>query len=309
MNELHLYKILNWFKNKEYHNITSDILNELTVTNFSGTILDPRNIEYNLLYRGIKYSSKPKSYSQIIYPPKDICKIGRANLYHEQVLYCTNEKNTCLIEIDAQVGDLCVVSKWSISFKLLLNTIGFTTEVYKDLSGGYEINLPSTLEDGSSTEFIYKDDNMMKLELLGRLFTRENFNSDEAYYELTNRIRYAITNGNISNFNNRTMDGLKYPTIRNNGKSDCLALFPRVVDQGLINFEKIEFIEILEVGEFYKYKILDVANSITDEQIDWLEMKETYINSTDLDDLEILEEGGKIYCYNIFGDRLEPDSN
>lgn len=45
-----------------------------------------------ILYRGVKYESKPLSYSQLIYPPKRFATIGRANEDGEQMFYCTSLK-------------------------------------------------------------------------------------------------------------------------------------------------------------------------------------------------------------------------
>lgn len=306
MNSKDIEIVKKHFNDRDYQKISNTDLEQLSIgikflayKFFSGTPF----------YRAIKYNKKPSDFSQIIYPPIDKCKIGRANLNNEQIFYCARDKSSSLFEVDSKVGDLCVISKWIVESTLIINSIGLTPEVFKEISKGYEIPAIDKLEDGSSAEPIYDESNIVNLEFIGQMFSKENFDGNVEYYELTNRIRHSITNGKLSNYNNRQMDGLLYPTIRNDGKSDCIALFPSVLEKRMISFAQIEFIEILESGEYFDYRLLDAANTITNNEINWLNFRGSYIHNSGLDDLVFQAEGDEINCYTIYNDKLEPESN
>jgi len=81
-----------------------------------------------VLFRGIQYSSKPKFYEELIYPPINKAKTNRANVKGEQVFYASTKKKAVFYELDAKPGDALVLSTWVTALPLLISNVGYTSE-------------------------------------------------------------------------------------------------------------------------------------------------------------------------------------
>jgi len=293
--------LIELFEQNKFSDIKENLLEKITIgTSFYAN----KYYSDQLFYRVIKYKYKPTNFIDTIYPPKEKCKIGRANKEDEQIFYCANEKNTALYEINGQENDLCIITKWRVNRDLFLNTIGYSEKTYSTISKGDIITLPDRMENGEKFGIAIKDkSNVDCLELLGLLFSKENLIEDEQYYLLTNRIFKNITGGFIKNRSNRTMDGLKYPTIRREGKSDCFALYKHVVDNGLIELLDFEFVKIKNSSISFEYEILDYGNGVNaNGELHWLNLTKSYNHNSNDDDLIFVQENNEIKCYTIEGE-------
>jgi hypothetical protein len=291
------------FEQNRLDEITEDLLEELSMhTAFFAHFLH----EDNFLYRSIKYTSKPMHYSALIYPPKENCRLGRANLDGQQIFYCAIDKNTALHETGAEPGDRYIISKWIVRHKLAMNTIAYTEKAYSLLSKGSSITPPKVTYTGQVVKSIYLQENLDYNELLGVMFSKENFINDQSYYLLTNKIFRRLTIGHIQNLNNGTIDGLRYPTIRRNGKSDCMALYPYVVDNGVIELADVEFIKITSGSANFDYEIIDYTDTVDSKgELMWFNLRKMYQHNSELDDLIFNREGNEIICYTIDGELKE----
>lgn len=103
--------------------------------------------------------------------------------------------------------------------------------------------------------------------------------------------------------------GLMYPTIRMNADADNLAITQMAMDKGFLQFEKVEFIEIIEVNNnVYTYKILDVAFKITEGEIKWKNLSSFWITDS-INHLYLIDDNNEVFAYNCQGDIIESSKN
>ena len=204
--------------------------------------------------------------SDLLYPPPEIASIGRVNREKQQVLYCTSDPKALFFEKRVQVGDKFSISNWVTINKCLVNNIGFTQASLKHLNSQRSsefINHLSALDEGSR----------LVQEFLSEKFTDKVADETEKYkYKLTIAIKEYLTlpiqHEEIKEFN-----GLLYPSIEF-GHADNLALTTDFADASL-KFVKAEYVQIdvikeTQNGKQITYKILDMADSLTnDDVINW----------------------------------------
>ncbi len=248
-----------------------------------------------LLFRGIKYSEKPKFLHDIIYPPKDQAKINRASEKGEQMFYASTVKKAVVYELNIKSGDRLIISTWRTNNILLFNNVGYTKANLENLGA----NKVTPFNDEGENEV-----NKLIADYLALSFCQNISEEDEHLYKLT----IAIARIHLHDVNDNRFAGLYYPTVRLNGDEENFAIDKNVVDHGLLDFEGIQFIEIIDrIYNRYKYSILDIAEDITDYNINWKNLSNHWTVYDDSEDLYFIEEGGNIFAYNQDGDKILSD--
>ena len=238
--------------------------NELLSLLFRGYELRaPRFNKGRELYRGIPYSEKPEKLDDLSYPPLEYAKINRASREGEQIFYCSNLESVPFFELNLEVGERLVVSKWKTSRKLFVNNVGYEDKTFEKLKSGRKNgNWWDNMNPVAKKNEL--DQNFMIRDYLASKFSRPIPPDNNDYYKLT----IAIAE---HHFSSEMFDGLIYPTIQMRGNADNFAIKKSFVDSGGLEFLEVYFIEITEVLDFkYDIKRLDWANSISaNGEIDW----------------------------------------
>lgn len=275
-------------------------LNKLLSLLFRGYKLRaPRFNEGLELYRGIPYSQKPEKLNDLSYPPSEYAKINRASREGEQIFYCSNIENVPFFELNLEVGERLIVSKWKTTRKLLVNNVGYVNENFERLKSGrkngnwWDNMKPIAKKNELDQNFIIRD-------YLASRFSRPipKFNFD--YYKLT----IAIAE---HHFSSEMFDGLIYPTIQMRGNADNFAIKKSFVDSGGLEFLEVYFIEITEILDFeYNIKRLDWANSISaNGKINW-KGRIPHWSLGSGQQLKVVEKDGKWIATDKDGNLIEP---
>lgn len=165
-------------------------------------------------------------------------------------------------------------------------------------------------------------------EFCNSIFCKKVLPEETLYYKLTNALKNELFSDyvwiiNIKNEKLLTqsekdnlpdkdlikniIEAIYYPTIRNSADGDNFAIKPDVINKGALRFEQVEYIEIIEViDNRYKYKILDIANIIENDQIRWMNLNNYWTVFDDFEELYFTTEHGVFEAYNRNGDKIEP---
>lgn len=262
-----------------------EIKNKLTLL-FTGYALSTPIIRSGLeLYRGIPYNQKPKSFSYLSYPPKELAKANRASREKEPAFYCATLENVPFFELGLKEGDKLVVSKWETTRKLLVNNIGYTDLNFKNLHSSR-----SNIDWGNYETHIQvgKERNIIIQNFLAEMFSQTIPINKTQLYKLTIAIAEKHYMGDM-------FAGLLYPTIPMKANADNFAIKPSIIDTGGLIFKDVYYIEITKVYEF-KYDInrLDWANSISnDGEIEWKGRLPVWKLKENGEELKITVQDGK----------------
>jgi hypothetical protein len=253
-----------------------------------------------ILYRGIKYSQKPLLLKDLSYAPIKYAKINRASEEGEQMFYCTTKKKAVLYELNAMPGDRLVISSWYTIARLNVNSVGYTNSNLKELSSS---SADLTWDNVDPNVKFYDEENLYIANYLAKTFSQRINSSNLDVYRLTIPIAKK-------HFPEDQFHGLIYPTIQFNANAENLAIKPVAIDNNFIEFERVEYIEVIELVENkYKYKILDVSDSILNDKIVWKNLKQTLTVTDDNDELYFIEDEGEIIAYNEKGDVIPYDES
>ncbi|MDB5002131.1 MAG: hypothetical protein JWQ34_356 [Mucilaginibacter sp.] len=248
-----------------------------------------------LLYRGVFYSEQPKLYKDIIYPPEDKAKRNRASAEGEQMFYAASSRKAVFYELNIKPGDKLVLSSWITNNSLLFNNVGYTRSNFERLSSS---RLP--LND----DVRFGEVNYIVADFLAKTFCQPISEINDYLYKLT----IAIAKVHLKDITGNKFSGLFYPTVRFNGDEENFAIIKDTIDKGLLDFDRAEFIEVLDKCENrYKYRIINVAGTIIDESIIWNNPTDKWTVYDDSDELVFVEEHGHIRAYNNSGDIINPD--
>jgi hypothetical protein len=308
---------LEFLKTCDLTTTSTDALNENLKTLMTGQQINV--IMYNpglVLYRGIPFAKKPENYIDLIYPPIDKAKLNRASGENEQMFYCSNIKKPPFYELCVQVGDRLVLSTWYLKKKSTFNNIGYTKK-----------NLEAF---GAERKFstVNVEDNFMANEL-GEIFCKAVLPDESHYYKLTNAIakKYLFadvitrnyntnppfdksdsTANNEDDFNTpQQFPGIVYPTIRNEAIGDNFAIKKETIDDEILDFHKVEYIEIVDIKtNRYRYKIIDFASEIINSKIQWLDINQHWHVFDDTDEINICSDNGIFEAYTSDGNLIEP---
>ncbi|MCC6582258.1 MAG: RES domain-containing protein [Chitinophagales bacterium] len=283
---------------KKFDEIPIESVNEITIN--LAFILVILHQDYSL-FRAIKYPEKPLNVNKLVYPPIEKAKKNRASDEGEQLFYCSDSKITCLYEINADKNDKIVIGEWNTQDHLFTNSIGFTKSNL-DYLGTDQYRFTEEFKASFHPKF-FAPDNYSLIEKIGYLFCQENFEENSNYYAFTIAIAKALYNGRIIN-TERQIDGIIYPTIRNNGIDNNLALFPNVINNKAIALDRVEYIEMINNEE---YILLDFADSIkADGSINWISLDRKYIFSVKNQEYVFVYENGDYVCYDFQGNIINP---
>ncbi|AWA31071.1 hypothetical protein HYN48_13790 [Flavobacterium magnum] len=209
------------------------------------------------LFRGIKYSEKPKNISSLSYPPKNFAKINRASRESESIFYAGTSREVPFFELNLRPGDFIVLSHWITTTKIMLNNVGYTDENFLNLNSSRENEKWNP--KASETE-----ENEIIQNFLAKTFSQPVSQKNIHLYKLT----IAIAE---KHFKSEIFDGLVYPTVAMRGNAENFAIKPNYIDDGNLLFLGVEFIEVTKQYDFkYDINILDSANSISEQgMIEW----------------------------------------
>lgn len=264
----------------------------------NGYVLNAIQKEYLSLYRGIKYIEKPKTLSDIVYPPLHLAKINRASYEKEQMFYATSSKRAVFYELKVKPNDKLIIAEWNINNPLLFSSVGYTETVFETLGSSKQIHPGLIAEQyGSSNQFI--------ADYIYKLFCQDIPLEKSYLYKMTN----AIAKLHLLEATNNMFSGLFYPTIQFQANEDNYAIKKETIDKGLLDFIRIEFIEVLDIQDKrYKYRILDVSDEIqNDRNIIWKNSDKQCTVYDDTDELVFVSENNTVVAYNEEGEIINPD--
>ncbi len=149
-------------------------------------------------------------------PPKEKCKLGRCNDDGEQILYCTNEFQTAIIEAIKPHHKFISVANFKRNHESLSSRLMPIGNEYLSKIKGIE-HLFRTY-DFDRKEFKELD------KLLIKLFTSEG--NDTRFYKLSTAVTRCMMKDEIYHHERREMQGIMYPSIARMLKSFNVALRP-----------------------------------------------------------------------------------
>jgi hypothetical protein len=143
--------------------------------------------------RDLNQLTRPRSASELSYPPRESAGAGRANAEGEQVFYATSRFAPSFMECGLKPGEYVICSRWRNVGTLVLRELGLANH------------------DPSAQERLYRG-----------LFT----NSQSSIYAYSAEVARRI-------MGDRAIAGIVYPSSAVGGQSENFALKPSAVDQAL----------------------------------------------------------------------------
>jgi hypothetical protein len=164
------------------------------------------------LYRATNHHrAVPETLSDLLSPPPEITRLGRANTAANPRFYCTSDPNCAYREIRVSPGQIVVHARWVTTAPMLLHDLGYTAGAFAYL--GTQRQLPDRHQQFYNTDLTDRDRRVR--DYLAEAFT----DRDEARYALTAAI--AEVHMQAPEFT-----GLLYPSVVKVGEVDNLALRP-----------------------------------------------------------------------------------
>lgn len=291
-------ELINQLEQLDLNNCTDEFLLEYLNPIFKGYAVNALQFERGLLlFRAIRYQYKPDFYRDLIYPPKHLAKINRASYEGEQMFYCSTLKKAPFYELSLVKGDKIALSTWTVEKPIFCNNVGYTASNFVNLGAAREIPFMPIEE----LKHVDPQDNKVIADFLARTFCKKITDEEKLHYKLT----IAIAKKHIRD----KFNGLLYPTIQYSANADNISLTKNVIDQNYLHLQQVEFAEILEVKDNrYCYKILDIADELSGDLINWKNLNKTWTVYDDSDDLYFTDEFGNFQAYNSNGDIIHPDT-
>ena len=219
------------------------------------------------LYRGVRWSEKPTSQSQLSYPPPDIItSYQRVNRPHQSMFYCSVAREAPFFELGLKPGDHVAMSRWRVNQKILVNNIGYSPSVLAGLGSKRQA---STW--GVPHPHLCSSRNTLIADFLASEFTRVVPPGNEHFYKFSIAIAEKLYIGPLHDEEFDRLGGILYPTIAMRANSDNLALIPEFVDR-FLSLEAVEWIRVDSGGANLKLQVtkLDFADSFGGTgQIEW----------------------------------------
>jgi hypothetical protein len=228
-----------------------------------------------ILYRGVKWQSKPSCLHQVSYPPLDkVITHQRANRPGQPMFYSSIAREASIFELRPKPGDHIAVSKWKIAKKVIVNNVGYAKHTFDNLGSARSIPIW-----GYNSALISNASNKLVADFFAAQFTKTVKPGNEHEYKMSAAIAEKHYLGNISSersFENDYGDtfrfgGLIYPTISMKANADNIALLPQVVD-AYVSAVAVEWLRIDSEGPDFSYQVtmLDFANSFSSTgDIEW----------------------------------------
>jgi hypothetical protein len=255
--------------------------------------------EGTYLFRAIEWDDKPLMWKDIIYPPMELAKMNRANEESVQVFYSSTVKKTVFHELDFQIGKKYIISKWiNEDYLLSLQSIGYNLQELQELAGLYHSSFKfEVIDDDISSE-----NNFSLQGFLRNKFSQKLENPED--YKTTIAIAKIFYESNIDfGAHNGRFDGFIYHTTRPDNYTANILLRKDVVDSKRVRFESVEYIEVIGKNEdTFTYKLLDYAEKIKEELIQWKNFDRSWILDDESDDVTFREEGNEGNFYTFDGE-------
>ena len=250
------------------------------------------------LYRGIKYKEKPQNVSFLSYPPEHkITSYQRINRIGKPMFYAAAARTVPFFELDANVGDTLVLSKWISKENILLNNIGYTSLVSAKLNSNR--NTPNWNKNSKRDDVSEVNDYI--LNFLSEEFTKVIKPNEDFLYKISVAIAEKFYQSEI-------FDGILYPFISMNANADNIALKPKAIDENKLHLEYVEFIEVLDKrGMKYEINVLDFTNSFEIHgEINWKGRKKRWSIPSHIP-FQQLNENGEEIIRDMNGNEILPE--
>lgn len=261
------------------------------------------------LFRGVKWNNKPQTIDKISYPPRLSTKINRASDVGQQMFYSSTSKNITFYEMYLKKGDRVAISQWRPNIHLVFLLVGYIDDNLKKMGASRTIDF-GPMKFVSDVFANPSDQEVESAKFIADLFCQNIPPQDENKYKLTIAITRLLTRDHYVDAQKKDgrFSGLVYPSIKGNGEHDNYAINIDLIDNKFIEPYNVEFIEIVDYEsqrQRYKYKILDYADSFSENRINWKEIKNSW---TIWDDQEIFfGESMPIRAFTSDGDECIPD--
>jgi hypothetical protein len=294
-------------ENLDLGNLSIDEIKEELKLLFTGYAVSTISLNSGfILYRGVKYDKKPDLLSFLSYPPTEKAEIGRANRKRTPVFYCATDKSVSFYELNTKPGERLVISQWVIEKNLLVNNVGYTDSVFRNLKSNRAV--PNFSFGKRPHDKVLDEANVLVQNFLAKRFSQKNLNDNFLLYNLTNAIaekHFSESDG----VEGAKIKGLMYPTILMEANADNIAISQITVDKDYLIFDTVEYVEIVEVKDnVYIYRILDVAFKVIEERIQWKNLDCNWVADSS-NELYLVEEGNEIFAYNLEGKLIDPIAN
>jgi hypothetical protein len=224
------------------------------------------------LHRGVIWRQRPDFVHQLSYPPAALLNsYGRANRPSQSMFYASVSRESPFFELEVKAGDLVALSRWRVTKKILVNSVGYATNTSVRF-GATRLASPSWLTTSKETQTL---SNRIRHEYFAEEFCRHPISSPHEY-----KLSVAITErllGKLDDLENyrdapsqEEFAGVVYPSLAMKANSDNLVLLPHFVDRALA-IERVEYILVEDVLNFsYRVRELDVATNFEEDgRIRW----------------------------------------
>lgn len=223
------------------------------------------------LYRTRIWSElgRPKSASDLSYPPKHVTPLNRANMEGEPVFYASAALPPSFVECRLEKGQHVVCSEWRNTNDLLLQEVGLSA-------------------DGNPPD-------------IERIF-REIFTStDTAMYRFSARVARHLLSGD-------PISGLLYPSIAAQNSSHNVALKTEYVDAGLrIVNASLYYVKNATDPHQYEVEEIDFAVPNPDGGLSWKGRKRQWVLRKKGDELRMVSTGWSFDGYDMSGVLVDPE--
>ena len=245
-----------------------DFLKEKLQVLFRGYLISTPVLSIGqMLYRGVRWTDKPKLLHQVSYPPPDkILTYQRANRPQQPMFYSSIAREGAIFELRPQPGDHIAVSKWRIAEKLMVNNVGYIRDVFDALKSNRSVpdwgNKDALLMGSESNLLVAKYFATQFSKIVPKGEEHEfkiSIAIAEKHYLDDVKLRSPLSRG----YGEATrFSGLIYPSISMRANADNVALLPTHADRFLVAVS-VEWLRIDSRGPDFSYQVtmLDFANS------------------------------------------------
>ncbi len=222
------------------------------------------------LYRTRTFTTavRPKTISELSYPPVAKSKLQRANREGQQIFYASAGFPTTLAESRALEGQYLIASKWKGQESLVLQAVG-----------------------------VSEDDNVDEL---ANLFRDIYTHPDPALYPFSSQVAQHLMSG-------EALAGMLYPSISNQNQSHNVALKKSWVDAHLqFTYAGLYYIKAVD-GTNYEVDEIDFATSPDGISLDWKGRKRNWVIIEAGGSLKMVFNGGEWEAYKLDGTWVDPE--
>jgi len=211
---------------------------------------------------------RPRTVSEISYPPKHASRLNRANEEDEQVFYASAGLPPSFVESRLERGHNVVCGEWRNTAPMILQEVGLSED-----------------QNPGSIEGLYHN-----------IFT----SPDSGIYRFSARVAHHLMSGPIS--------GLLYPSIAAHNNSHNLALKAAFVDTGLrlVNASFYHIKDVKDMHQ-YETDELDFAIPDSTGILEWKGRKKQWVIRKAFGELKMVDTGWSWDAYSPDGSLVDPE--